>query len=517
MSPISRIVTVLLGFLVLPLPAIAETPTVLILNSQAGDGVGNGQYKKLTPASGKFNVSGSATDGAHVRFSGGAEWWTLDFTPPAGKSFGIGEYDNASRFPFNEGSPGLDVSGDGVGCNTLNGRFVVSDFALDNTTHRVTRLAIDFEQHCDGAKPALFGSVRYKSAVPLTPTISIGNAVVRKGSAGTSDGQVLVGLSMPSETPITVHFRTADGTAIIGRDYLATTGMVRFSPGETVQYATVPIVGDVAARGTTAFSVKLNHPSGATIAVPDGEVKILDPNAAVSALWMNSSRGDYIGGGIQQLITDQDGAFNVSGSSNGLAVRPDTPANWTFDFYAPYKKPMVPGLYANAQRYPFETRKNPGLSVYGDGRGCNTLSGEFTVNTYDLVGSTTVNAFSANFTQRCEVRGAPLFGAISYNVPLQQVSITNAVIEGNHAIFKVTLNPASTTKQTVSFKTVGSSAVAGVDFTAVDKTLVFEPGQKLQAVSVPIDRHAVAGKVFFAQISTPGVMPVWVGQGVARP
>ena len=68
------------------------------------------------------------------------------------------------------------------------------------------------------------GSFRYNSEIPLTPTVSIGNAVARKGNAGTSDGQVTIGLSKPSTTPISVHFSTADGTAIQGRDYLATAG-----------------------------------------------------------------------------------------------------------------------------------------------------------------------------------------------------------------------------------------------------------------------------------------------------
>src|SRR4029077_1536189 len=29
-----------------------------------------------------------------------------------------------------------------------------------------THLAVDFEQHCEGAAPAIFGGVRYKSAIP---------------------------------------------------------------------------------------------------------------------------------------------------------------------------------------------------------------------------------------------------------------------------------------------------------------------------------------------------------------
>ena len=516
-SPIIRMVTFLLGFLALSLPAIAGSPTVLILDSQSGDYIGGGQNRKLTPARGTFEVSAGTADGAHISYNGGAaEWWYLDFTPPPGKSFGIGEYDNAYRYPFNAGRPGLDVSGDGRGCNTLTGRFVVSDFVVDNATGKVKRLAIDFEQHCEGGSPALFGSFRYNSDIPLTPTVSVGRAVARKGNTGTSDGQVVVGLSMPSKTPISVHFTTVDGTAIHGRDYLATSGVVRFPPGETVQYATVPIVGNRVSRGATSFSVKLFGPSGTTIVVPKGGITIQDPNGPVNALWMNSPSGDYIGGGVSQLITDQDGAFRVQGTANGLQVDVDNPDNWTLDFFAPSGQPLVPRTYKNAQRYPFQSPKLPGLSVYGAGRGCNTLSGSFNVNAYDIFNNGTISGFSADFLQRCEGSGPALAGAIRYNAPLQQFSVTNAVIRGAVAVFFVTLNPASSTEQQVSFRTVGWSAVEGIDFKSVNKTLVFEPGEKVKMVYVPIYPKSAAGKVFYGQISTPGVMPVWVDIGAAR-
>jgi urease beta subunit len=510
-------VTFLLGFLALPFPAIAGSRTVLILDSQAGDYIGGGQNRKLTPALGTFQVSAGTANGAHISYNGGAaEWWNLDFTSPPGKSFGIGEYDNTYRYPFNASRAGLDVSGDGRGCDTSTGRFVVSDFAVDNATGKVKSLAIDFEQHCEGASPALFGSFRYNSEIPLTPALSVGRAVARKGNAGTSDGQVIVGLSMPSKTPISVHFRTADGTAIQGRDYLATSGIVRFPPGETVQYATVPIVGNRAARGTTSFSVKLFGPSGTTIVVPNGGITIQDPNGPVNALWMNSPSGDYIGGGVSQLITDQDGPFRVQGGTNGLEVNVDNPDNWTLDFYAPSGQPLVPRAYKNAQRYPFQSPKLPGLSVYGAGRGCNTLSGNFDVNAYDIFNNGTISGFSADFLQRCEGTGPALAGAIRYNAPLRQFSVTNAVIQGGGAFFFATLNPASSTEQRVTFRTVGWSAVEGTDFTSVNKPLVFEPGEREKVVFVPIHPKIGAGKVFYGQISTPGVMPVWIGTGAAR-
>jgi len=40
---------------------------------------------------------------------------------------------------------------------------------------------------------------------------------------------------------------------------------------------------------------------------------------------------------------------------------------------------LVPGTYLNATRYPFQAANVPGLDVSGEGRGSNTLTGQFTI------------------------------------------------------------------------------------------------------------------------------------------
>lgn len=87
----------------------------------------------------------------------------------------------------------MDVYGNGRGCNRVAGRFLVSHLALapDGT---VQRLAIDFEQHCEGGPAALFGSVRFNSDVPAVPRVSVADAGTLKGNDGTPYRQ-----SLPTE------------------------------------------------------------------------------------------------------------------------------------------------------------------------------------------------------------------------------------------------------------------------------------------------------------------------------
>jgi len=87
----------------------------------------------------------------------------------------------------------MQVFGDGRGCNIATGRFLVSDvtIAADGT---VQTLAVDFEQHCEGAPPALFGSVRFNSAFPAVPQVSIADATALKGNVGANDANVIISL-----------------------------------------------------------------------------------------------------------------------------------------------------------------------------------------------------------------------------------------------------------------------------------------------------------------------------------
>ena len=69
---------------------------------------------------------------------------------------------------------------------------------------------------------------------------------------------------------VTVDWTTVDGTALAGTDYTATSGTLSFAAGETSKTITVFLLPDAGAVGTSAFSVELSAPSGATIANGSG-------------------------------------------------------------------------------------------------------------------------------------------------------------------------------------------------------------------------------------------------------
>jgi streptogramin lyase len=85
-----------------------------------------------------------------------------------------------------------------------------------------------------------------------------------------------VSLAWPSATPTTVSYATADGTALAGRDYTATSGTLTFAPGETSKGILVPTLDDGTADPTRAFTVSLSNPSGGVITNGQGIGTILD-------------------------------------------------------------------------------------------------------------------------------------------------------------------------------------------------------------------------------------------------
>ena len=100
----------------------------------------------------------------------------MNIAAPPGQPLVVGSYTGAVRAAFRPpGTPGLDVYGDGRGCNTVTGQFDVNEiwYAL---TGELMVFDATFEQHCEGGIAALFGRIRIENAPPppdvTPPTLS---------------------------------------------------------------------------------------------------------------------------------------------------------------------------------------------------------------------------------------------------------------------------------------------------------------------------------------------------------
>src|SRR5439155_9820630 len=92
----------------------------------------------------------------------------------------------------------------------------------------------------------------------------------------------------------------------------------------------------------------------------------------------------------------------------------------------PQGQTLVPGIYTGAERTPFRAPGKPGIDIFGAGRGCNTITGSFTVFEATFSGSTP-QPLSATFEQHCEGGTAALFGSVSYAAtgPFRALSLSS--------------------------------------------------------------------------------------------
>ncbi|HYH63576.1 MAG TPA: Calx-beta domain-containing protein, partial [Urbifossiella sp.] len=90
------------------------------------------------------------------------------------------------------------------------------------------------------------------------PRITIDNVTKSEGRRGTTTLFTFnVTLSAAYDQPVTMSFRTANGTATNGNDYVAKTGTLTFAPGETTKTITIEVKGDNKREADEYFYVDL--------------------------------------------------------------------------------------------------------------------------------------------------------------------------------------------------------------------------------------------------------------------
>ena len=114
------------------------------------------------------------------------------------------------------------------------------------------------------------------------PAVSVDDASLNEGDAGSAPMHFVISLSAPSEKVVTVHFATSDGTATAGSDYARGTGEVSFAPGETRRAVDVGVNGDKVPE--LDESLTLGVTGGDALGGAKGTGTILDDDPAATAL-----------------------------------------------------------------------------------------------------------------------------------------------------------------------------------------------------------------------------------------
>ena len=164
--------------------AVVTGHTQLTMESDSGDYIGQGETYDYSASNATFEASGSRR-GIQRRLVGAdGSRWSADFIPSSDDVLVSGStYRGALRAAFKGSAPGLDVSGNGRGCNTLEGLFTVTAIEV-KTDGSVKSVGITFEQHCEGERPALRGTFNYRTSL-VPPQPITGLTVERSGDDAT--------------------------------------------------------------------------------------------------------------------------------------------------------------------------------------------------------------------------------------------------------------------------------------------------------------------------------------------
>jgi len=136
---------------------VAPPANYVYLVSDAGDSIGGGATQLLTPGNATLDVVTNMTAALRINVGG----WTGDFLAMNSLSqLQPGYYGGVHNASFINGmKAGMEWWGNGRSCGTVTGWFVVDKVTY--TLAELTAIDLRFEQHCDGAGPALHGAIHW--------------------------------------------------------------------------------------------------------------------------------------------------------------------------------------------------------------------------------------------------------------------------------------------------------------------------------------------------------------------
>lgn len=466
-------------------PAAGTTPdsgNYVYLDSAPGDWVGQGLTYLYTPVDAVISVTpfGARLDVA----VDGDEGWRGNFRGMDSLSqLEVGYYGDLQRYPFhNPVKGGLNWSGEGRGCNTLTGWFVVDSVTYNGNT--LTAIDLRFEQHCDGG-PALNGEIHWdandttSAPGPIVPapaglwtppaglTPDSGNYVYLESDIGDYIGQGRNYLYTPADATIGVSASGArvdisiNGDESWGGNFQAMNSINLLEAGYYGDLQRYPfhnpakgglnwsgegrgcntltgwfVIDNLTYDGNTLTAIDLRFEQhcdggpalngeihwdandttsapGPVVPIPTG---LWEPPASVTPdsgnyVYLESDIGDYIGQGQNYLYTDADSTITIDAPGAALVV---AVGGWSGRFQGMNSLNFLEvGYYGDLQRYPFHNAVKGGLTWTGNGRGCNTLTGWFAIDSVVYTGIT-LTSINLRFEQHCD-GGPALNGEIHWS------------------------------------------------------------------------------------------------------
>ena len=294
----------------------------------------------------------------------------------------------------------------------------------------------------------------------------------------------IVSLSGSSATEITVDYATANGTAVGGNDFAATSGTLTFAAGITTQDLDVTVFDDILEENSESMSVTLSNPLGAAIIDSSG----------LGTINANDANSIFI----------TDATANESAGTLAIAVYTNTvPMNDVTFYYATTSQSAISAV------------------DYSDNFGFFTILGGTTIGSINiaLIDDTIhepAQTFLVSLSSLTNTTAGDLEaqGTILDNDIAPQLFISSGgFLESGIANITISLDAPTESVVTFNYFTSNSTALSGVDYTAASGSITMAPGSLSVVATVGlIDDHLVeADKIFFFDIASPTVASIGLG------
>jgi hypothetical protein len=331
------------------------------------------------------------------------------------------------------------------------------------------------------------------------PTLSINSVSQAEGDGNGNQSMVFnVTLSSASTQTVTVHWATADGTAIANGDYGSASGDLTFTAGQTTQPITINVKRDDIYEASETFTINLSNPINATIATGTGTGTIVNDEVAPTLIITNQTVTEGNAGTTNMVFTVTQSFVTAVATTVDYATAGDT-ASAPTDFVATSGTLTIPAGQLTAQIT---------VPIVGD-------------TAYELQEAFFVNLTSATNATIEDPQGV---GTINDNDAQPTIAVNDVTLaEGNgggktNFQFTVTLTGNTALPVTVDWAAAdGTATAASGDFVAGQTgSLTFAPGETTKTFTVQTNRDGTVEptETFVVNLSNVAGATISDAQGV---
>ncbi|MGH9084060.1 MAG: beta strand repeat-containing protein [Acidimicrobiales bacterium] len=296
-------------------------------------------------------------------------------------------------------------------------------------------------------------------------TLSVADATVVEGTGGVRTLEFVVSLSVANPLAVTVDFATSDGSAVAPGDYTSASDELTIPAGATSAVIPVTVTTDSFPEPNETLTLTLSNPSigtsvgdgsaTGTITNDDGPPPALSIDDPTIAETDAPGTVDFTVSLASAALQDTSVSYATSsgtatsdddfGTSSGIAIIP------TGETSTLVSVPIVGDELDEADESFTVTLTSPRNATIADATGTATITDD------DLAPTVSADEPSAGETD----------GPTSL-------------------VFTVSLDAPSGQTATVDFTTAEGTATPGTDYSATSGTVVFDPGDVSETVSVPV-------------------------------